>query len=122
MTTAARFSGENSKALAMRAYVLAKTGRADDAGAMLQTLETVSKTIYVPPYAMALISAGLEQRDAVFVWLERAFDARDMHLIYLPVDPKWDSYRADPRFEALIVRCGFRRTASPPHRSRKNQL
>ena len=97
----------------MRAYVLAKTGRADDAGAMLRTLETVSKTKYVPPYAMALISAGLEQRDAVFVWLERAFDARDMHLIYLPVDPKWDSYRADPRFEALIVRCGFRRTASP---------
>jgi serine/threonine-protein kinase len=61
---------------------------------------------------MALISAGLEQRDAVFMWLERAFDARDMHLIYLPVDPKWDSFRADPRFEALIVRCGFRRTAS----------
>jgi TolB-like protein/DNA-binding winged helix-turn-helix (wHTH) protein/Flp pilus assembly protein TadD len=113
LTTAARFSGENSKALAMRAYVLARTGRADDAGAMLRTLETVSKTKYVPPYAMALISAGLEQRDAVFVWLERAFDARDIHLIYLPVDPKWDSYRADPRFEALIVRCGFRRTASP---------
>jgi hypothetical protein len=62
---------------------------------------------------MALINAGLEQRDTVFVWLERAFDARDMHLIYLPVDPKSDSYRADPRFEALIERCGFRRTASP---------
>ncbi len=47
------------------------------------------------------------------VWLERAYDAQDMHLIFLPVDPKWDSYRADSRFEALIVRCGFRRTASP---------
>ena len=60
LTTAARFSGENSKALAMRAYVLAKTGRADDASAMRRTLETVSKTRYVPPYAMALISAGLD--------------------------------------------------------------
>ena len=113
LTTAARFSGENSKPLAMRAYVLAKTGRTDDAGAMLRTLETVSRTKYVPPDAMALINASLEQRDAVFVWLERAFDVPDMHLIYLPVDPKWDSYRADPRFEARIVRCGFRRTASP---------
>src|SRR4030095_14875867 len=37
LTTAARFSGENSKALALRAYVLAKTGRADDASAMLRT-------------------------------------------------------------------------------------
>lgn len=113
LTTAARFSGENSKALSLRAYILAKIGRVDEARAMLRTLETASKTKYVPPYAMALISAGLEQRESAFVWLERAYDARDMHLIFLPVDPKWDSYRADPRFEALIVRCGFRRTASP---------
>ncbi|AMY09334.1 Transcriptional regulator HilA [Luteitalea pratensis] len=113
LTTAARFSGENSKPLSLRAYILAKTGRADEARAMLRTLEAVSKTRYVPPYAMALINAGLAQRESAFVWLERAYDARDMHLIYLPVDPKWDAYRADPRFEALIVRCGFRRTASP---------
>jgi TolB-like protein/Tfp pilus assembly protein PilF len=113
LTAAARFSGGNSKALAIRAYILAKTGRADEARGMLRTLEAVSKTKYVPPYAMALINAGLEQRNEVFLWLERAYDARDMHLIYLPVDAKWDSYRADPRFEALIVRCGFRRTASP---------
>lgn len=113
LTTAARFSGENSKALSLRAYILAKTGQADEARSMLRTLETASKTKYVPPYAMALINAGLEQRESAFVWLERAYDARDMHLIYLPVDPKWDSYRADPRFEALIARCGFRRTASP---------
>ena len=37
---------------------------------------------------MALISAGLGQRDAVFVWLERAYDARDMHLIYLTGGPE----------------------------------
>ena len=113
LTTAARFSGENSKTLSLRAYILAKSGRADEARAMLRTLETVSRTKYVPPYAMALINAGLEQRESAFVWLGRAYDAQDMHLIYLPVDPKWDSYRADPRFEALNVRCGFRRTASP---------
>ena len=112
LTTAARFSGQNTKPLSLRAYILAKSGRADEARAMLRTLETVSKTQYVPPYAMALIHAGLQQRESAFVWLERAYDARDVHLIYLPVDPKWDAYRASPRFEALIVRCGFRRTAS----------
>jgi hypothetical protein len=30
-----------------------------------------------------------------------------MHLIYLTVDPKWDSYQADPRFKALLARCRF---------------
>ncbi len=113
VATAARFSGQNSKALSLRAYILAKTGRADEARAMLRTLETVSKTQYLPPYSMALIQAGLGERESAFASLQRAYDARDMHLIYLPVDPKWDAYRADPRFEALIVRCGFGRTASP---------
>jgi hypothetical protein len=80
---------------------------------MLRTLETVAKTQYVPLYALALIQAGLGERESVFASLQRAYDARDMHLIYLPVDPKWDAYRDDPRFEALIVQCGFRRTARP---------
>jgi TolB-like protein/DNA-binding winged helix-turn-helix (wHTH) protein/Flp pilus assembly protein TadD len=113
LTTAARFSGQNSKPLSLRAYILAKLGRTDEARGMLRTLESVSQANYVPPYAMALINAGLGERESAYTWLERAYDARDVHLIYLTVDPKWDSYRADPRFEALIVRCGFRRTASP---------
>ena len=112
LTTAARFSGQNSKPLSLRGYILAKLGRTDEARGMLRTLESVS-TNYVPPYAMALINAGLGERESAYTWLERAYDARDVHLIYLTVDPKWDSYRPDPRFEALIVRCGFRRTASP---------
>jgi hypothetical protein len=37
---------------------------------------------------------------------------RDVHLIFLTVDPKWDPYRGDPRFEALLARCGFTHTAS----------
>jgi adenylate cyclase len=65
---------------------------------------------------MALVYAGLEERDAVFEWLDRAYDAKEVQLIFLPVDPKWDPYRADPRFTALVARCDFARTASasPP--------
>jgi hypothetical protein len=37
----------------------------------------------------------------------------DVHLIYLPVDDKWDPYRADPRFQALLERGGFTAPASP---------
>jgi serine/threonine-protein kinase len=65
----------------------------------------------VPPVAIALVHAGLGDRGAVMEWLAKAYDARDVHLIYLPVDPKWDPYRADPRFQALLARCGFTASA-----------
>jgi hypothetical protein len=62
---------------------------------------------YVPPYALALVHAGLGDADAAFEWLERAYAARDVHLMFLTVDVKWDRYRTDPRFEDLLARCGF---------------
>jgi TolB-like protein/DNA-binding winged helix-turn-helix (wHTH) protein/Flp pilus assembly protein TadD len=104
---AARFSGDNSKALALSGYVLATTGHSDKARDVLAALDTLSRKRYVPPFAQALVYAGLGERDAVFEWLNRAFDVHDVHLIYLPVDPKWDPYRSDPRFDALLMRCGF---------------
>jgi tetratricopeptide (TPR) repeat protein len=107
LTNAERFSGgNNSKVLSLKGYCLAKAGRATEARAVLSTLETLSRTRYVPPYAMALVNAGLNE-PAVFAWLDRAYEARDVHLIFLTVDPKWDPYRTDPRFQELLERCGF---------------
>jgi tetratricopeptide (TPR) repeat protein len=109
LTDAARFSGGNSKAISLRGYILAKAGRATEAREVLRRLEADAGERYVPPYAMALVHAGLGEREPVFEWLDKAYGARDVHLIYLPVDPKWDPYRADPRFNALLARCGFTR-------------
>ena len=107
LADAARISGGNSKAISLMGYLLAKMGRAAEAREVLKTLEGISRDRYVPPYAMALVYAGLDEHDPVFEWLDKAYDARDVHLIFLPVDPKWDGYRSDPRFEALLTRCRF---------------
>jgi hypothetical protein len=88
-------------------------GRRDEAREVLSQLQAFSRDRYVPPYAMALVHAGLGEPAAVFTWLQRAFDAHDVHLVYLPVDGKWDAYRADPRFDALLARCGFIVRGSP---------
>ncbi|MEP7310365.1 MAG: hypothetical protein ABJA98_33085 [Acidobacteriota bacterium] len=77
-------------------------------------METASRDRYMPPSATALVYAGLGDRDAVFEWLEKGFAAHDVHLAFLPVDAKWDPYRADPRFLSLEARCGF----SSSHRPR----
>jgi Flp pilus assembly protein TadD len=107
LADAARLSGGNSKALSLRGYVLAKMGRVQEAREVLRTLEALSHERYVPPYAMALVHAGLGEREGVFEWLDKAYAERDVHLMYLTVDPKWDPYRTDPSFEALLARCRF---------------
>jgi tetratricopeptide (TPR) repeat protein len=104
---AARFSNNNSKTLSLQGYIMAATTRQREARDTLAALESASQNRYVPPYAMALIHAGLGERDAAFEWLERAYAVRDVHLVFLTIDPKWDVLRSDPRFDAMVARCGF---------------
>lgn len=107
LASAARLSEQNSKAMSLRGYFLGRAGRADEARQILNALEAAVRTRYVPPYALAVVHAGLREWDAAFEWLGRAYDARDTHLIFLTVDPKWDPVRTEPRFRDLLVRCGF---------------
>jgi TolB-like protein/Tfp pilus assembly protein PilF len=112
LTQASRFSGGNSKTLSLRGYLLGRTTESAEALDILRTLETVSRDRYIPPYAMALIHIGLGHSDAAFEWLLRAFDAHDVHLAFLTIDPKWDPMRNETRFNDLVKRCGFAGHAS----------
>ena len=107
LAAAARLSGQNSKPLSVTGFIHARSGRTAEARDLLETLEMASAQRYVPPYALALVHAGLGDANAVFAWLDRAYDARDVHLMFLTVDAKWDRYRDDPRFASLLARCGF---------------
>jgi TolB-like protein/Flp pilus assembly protein TadD len=113
LTTATRLSGGNSKPVGLRGYILAKIGQSRPAREMLIMLDELSRTRYVPPYAPALIYAGLQEDQKVFEALEHAYTSRDVHLVFLPVDPKWDRFRAQPRFEVLLQQCGFKTNDRP---------
>jgi TolB-like protein/Tfp pilus assembly protein PilF len=104
---ASRLSGGNSKALGLRGFLLATRGRPDEARDVLRTIESLAAKRYIPPCAAALVHAGLGEADRVFECLERAREARDVHLVYLRVDPKWEPLRRDPRLEAFLERCGL---------------
>jgi tetratricopeptide (TPR) repeat protein len=107
LATAARLSGQNSKPISLTGYILGRSGRTAEARDLLGALETASRQRYVPPYALALVHVGLGDADAAFEWLDRAYAMRDVHLMFLTVDVKWDRYRTDPRFGDLLARCGF---------------
>ena len=107
LNNAGRFSGGNSKVLSLRGYLFAKLGRTDEAIEVLKTLEVIARDRYVPPYAMAQVHLGLGNLHEAQLWLERAYEARDVHLVLLPVDPKWNPCRSDARFMGLLRRCAF---------------
>ena len=45
--------------------------------------------------------------------LDRAFEAHDVHLVFLPVDVKWDTFRSHERFQALLKRYRLVRSRVP---------
>ncbi len=108
LNDAARLSGGNSKALGIRGYLLAKSGRVHEAHEVVQLLEAAARERYVPQYAWALIHLGLGEYDRALERLVRAVETRDVHISFLYIDPKWDPLRQDQRFKALLERCGCR--------------
>jgi TolB-like protein/DNA-binding winged helix-turn-helix (wHTH) protein/Flp pilus assembly protein TadD len=111
---ALRYSGRNFKSLAYRGHVLARMGEAEEARAVIAALEATARERFVPPYVIAIVYAGLAEDDAAFEWLERAYLARDIHLVFLTVDPRWDALRGHPRFADLVERCRFS-SGEPAH-------
>ncbi len=71
---------------------------------MLNELKALSNGRYVPPYNIAMIYNGLDERDEALAWLEKAYDERDVRLNFIGMDAKWDSFRSDPRFTSIIKR------------------
>jgi TolB-like protein/Flp pilus assembly protein TadD len=87
----------NSKLVSLRGFMLATAGRTSEARAVVNALEAIAAERY----------AGLDDVDRTLAWLDRAYAERDVHLIFLLVDPKWTPCAQNPRFQRLIERCGF---------------
>ncbi len=107
LADAARFSHNNTKTIALRAYLFARTGRIAEAREILQVLEELSRERFLAPYCIALVHLGLEEYEAALDKLELGYAVRDTHLVFLPIDAKWDPLRQHERFKALLRRCGF---------------
>jgi tetratricopeptide (TPR) repeat protein len=88
-------------------YALAVAGRRAEARAVLEGLSQPSSNRYVSPYSVALVHAGLGERDQALAWLDKAYDERSDYMVYLGLEPMLDSLRSDPRFGALVRRVGL---------------
>lgn len=107
LAEANRTSGGNSKVVALRGYLYARDGAVADARSVLDTLESIARERYVPACAMALVHLGLGDMPATVACLRRAFEQRDVHLMYLQCDPKWDEALQHREIARIVEDCGF---------------
>ncbi len=88
-------------------YAYAMLGLRSEALRVLKEEEGRPRKDFVPPYNLAVIHAGLGDIDLAFSLLDESVAANDTESMILPVDPRLDSLRADPRFAALLRRMGL---------------
>jgi TolB-like protein/DNA-binding winged helix-turn-helix (wHTH) protein/Flp pilus assembly protein TadD len=89
------------------AHAYAVSGKAREAKRILEELKQPSGRSYVDPWAIALVYAGLGEKDRAMEWLEKAYRNRDHDMAYCKVWPQFDPLRSDPRFQDLLRRMNF---------------
>jgi TolB-like protein/DNA-binding winged helix-turn-helix (wHTH) protein len=98
----------NTWGLAITGHVFGRAGLKEDA---LRLLGVARERLKSRPdegfAAVAIIHAGLGQKDEAFGWLEKALQRHDPRLAGLPWLPWYDPLRDDPRFQDLMRRMNF---------------
>jgi TolB-like protein/Tfp pilus assembly protein PilF len=87
--------------IAAEGHLYGSLQRTREATAILARLDSLSHHQYVTAYGVAVVHAGLGQRDSAFVWLERGLQERTHWMVWLNRDPRWRPIRGDPRFVRL---------------------
>lgn len=75
-----------------------------DARAVETRLKALSRSRYISPFSLALVSAGLGEDDRAFALLERAYEERSDNMAILRAYPLLERLRSDRRFGELLAR------------------
>ena len=98
---------DSSEPIAFGVYALTKSGKFTAARAALDELLISSETRYVPPYNIALIYNALGEDGKALDYLEKSFAEKDVRMVFLKVEPKWNNLRSEPRFIELMKKMNF---------------
>jgi len=99
-------SGDHPSAVAALGHAYAVAGERSKAEELLRELEQVSRTRYVSPYWLSILYCGLGEDARAFEALAKAHEQRDVWLVWLKVEPRFDRLRSDTRFQELLGSMG----------------
>jgi eukaryotic-like serine/threonine-protein kinase len=107
MRDAVSLAPELAFARAALGHALARDGETDEARQLLEELLAEARQGYVSAYDIALVYAGLGDRQEAFEWLAKAIAERSTFVVHLAWDARLEPLRDDQRFADLVQRLGI---------------
>jgi DNA-binding winged helix-turn-helix (wHTH) protein/TolB-like protein/Flp pilus assembly protein TadD len=89
-------------------YLYAVTGERTKTMNEINQLNELQKQRQGSFGAMAVVYAGLGEKDQAFAYLEKALEEREWWVFSIKVNPVFDSLRSDPRYIDLLSRIGLK--------------
>lgn len=100
-------AGANPLAIGGLGHVYAVAGERERAHAALEELKKLATERYVSAFNIATVYAGLDDDERALEWLGKAFENRDVWLVWLAVNPRFARLRKDARCTELLGRVGL---------------
>ena len=94
--------GDETEGLASMGHLFAMAGRTADARKMLRRILDLSGKRYVPAYGVAVLYAGLGERDEAFRWLRKVEQDPTEDFAFVHLDPRLSELRSDSRFADVL--------------------
>ncbi|MBC7899226.1 MAG: tetratricopeptide repeat protein [Saprospiraceae bacterium] len=107
LNKAKKMSGGSTEPVTQLGYAQAKSGNRDQAIEILAELSSMAANQYVPAYNFAVVHNGLGEKDEALNYLEKSFEQREVQLMFMKIDTRWNELRNDPRFIELMKRMNF---------------
>lgn len=98
-----RLGDGHSMYRARLAFALAKAGHLDRARKIREEIESPAESSRVSGFTLSLLYLGLGEHDLAVRNLERAWEERFYHVLYLGVDPLFDELRGNRGLERLAA-------------------
>jgi serine/threonine-protein kinase len=103
---------ENPLILGELGHCWGAMSRCEEANQLLRELEEMSPRKHVSSLSFALVHLGIGEKDLALEFLEKAYQQRARALVWINLDPRFDSLRSDPRFSNLLNRIGISAAAA----------
>ena len=72
----------------------------------LSSLYQVGDYLQLTEEFIAMMS-GAEEETITFDWLQNAYEKRDGYMVYILVDPVFDRFKGDPRYDSIVEKMGL---------------